>query len=81
MKFDFKKIWTVEALIRYNFNVHGPVCMWVIQYIPLELPLTATSLQRPLKRIPNCQKTSRQRLATDENGMATKFDPYGASMI
>ena len=25
--------------------------------------------------------TSRQRLATYENGMATKFDPFGASMI
>ena len=48
-----KKIWTVQALIRYNFNAHGPVCMLV--YTTLELPLTATSLQRALKRVPNCQ--------------------------
>ena len=43
----------MEALIRYNFNGDGPVCMLV--YTTLELPLTATSLQRPLKRVPNCQ--------------------------
>ena len=46
----------MEALIRYNFNGDGPVCMFVYTInIPLELPLTATSLQRPLKRVPNCQ--------------------------
>ena len=41
----------MEALIRYNFNGHGPVCMLV--YTTLELPLTATSLEGPLKRVPN----------------------------
>ena len=40
----------METLIRYNFNGHSPVCMLV--YTTLELPLTATSLERPLKRVP-----------------------------